>query len=416
MRLSYFKEGVTLTKRDFLVLVLPYLSGSVWYYLFYTQMLKYAWARNSVLLDQVSVLFNFSIVLSLLMSSFFVDRINRIHVIYLWAALMPILMSLLTFFTDSYSVSVLTAILGGIFSVAIVSYSTYFRSATSPAERGRVSGMITCLSLLVAPIFVLLLRVSASPWDLIIYFFLGVSTLVIYPLRRNGKTTSEGRKGSSAIQSIDKYLFLLYFVPWTISCYANGLSSVITGMHLSPRFAEIEVIGVILKYLAAAVGSLSGGLIADWLGRKPSILAGIILYGLGAAFNGLSSITYEKAFFLISNIMGGLNWGIFLAIYILVVWGDLAPSRSCAPLYAAGLIPFYLFQGLGRLVLPPVSPILALIVFFVESLLLFSSIVFILRAPEIRSKEEVERMKLRMWIQRAKKIYERSQRSQSRQT
>lgn len=209
-----------------------------------------------------------------------------------------------------------------------------------------------------------------------------------------------------AVHSHGRRVFLLYFIPWLICCFINGVFSAIIQKDLFYQFAEVAPVASILKYFAAAGGSLLGGLLADWTGRRKPLAIGLVFYGTSAALSGLSSNVPVDIVFLTMAVMNGLSWGIFLTVYTLVVWGDLSSSESCAPLYAAGFIPFYLFQGIGRLVLLQPIGVSATYVSFVNSLLILISNIPLLFAPELLVREKVEEMKLNVWIRSAKKICE----------
>lgn len=399
-KLSYFKIKVRLNKRGFLVLFIPYLTISTWYYLFFARMSDHV-IKGLGLTSQaiwVNICLNFSIVFSILIGCFFVDKVDKVHIIYAWAAVMPITTILLIFASNPVSILVLLFLLGAMFGMSLLAYCVYFCNLTNTEERGRVGGTIVFISLLSYPIF---LSFSFNSFGTSATFaFLGVCTFMIYllkPRERAGLTTKEK---VSTVQSNNKSLFL-YLVPWMIFCAINATLAYVVTNYLIHQFSEFAFQVQALKYLAASLGALIGGLSADWIGRKMALSMGLVSYGIGAAFSGLGR---SPEFFLFACIASGFSWGIFLVVYTLVVWGDLASKKICAPFYAAGFIPSYFLEGLGLLVLPKILYMSAMYAALASSFLIFLSNVSLALAPELLPPEKRKKMEFELYKEEVKKI------------
>jgi len=407
--LSSLKINVRLTKRGFLILFIPYLTISTWYYLFYAlisgRVVKSLGVASQII--WVDVCLNFSIVFSILISCFFVDKVDKVRIICTWAAVMPIATILLMFASNLVSILVLLFLLGAVYGMSLLAYCVYFCSLTNTEERGRVGGTIAFISLLSYPIFLSFSFNSFS--TLVTFVFLGVCTFMIHflkPRERTGLTTKER---DSAVQSNKKSL-RLYLIPWLIFCAVNGTLAYVVTNYLTYQFSDLAFQAQVLKFFAGSLGALIGGLSADWLGRKMALSIGLVSYGIGTAFSGLGS----PEFFLFACVASGFSWGIFLVVYILVVWGDLASKKIRAPFYAAGFIPFYFSEGLGLLVLPKILHIPVMYAALVSSFLIFLSNVPIIFAKELLPQYVIEEMNLRLHIAWLKKFIKKQKASESK--
>jgi len=408
--LSFLKINVRLTKRGFLVLFVPYLTISTWYYLFFARIPDYI-IKNLGLTSQaiwINVCLNFSIVFSIVIGCFFVDKLDKVRIIYAWAAVMPIATILLMFTSNMASILVLLFLLGAIFGMGSLAYCVYFCNLTIAEERGRVGGTIVFIFLLFYPIF---LSFSLNSFGALATFvFLGVCTFMIYflkPRERVGLTTKEK---TSTVQSKNESL-IFYLTPWMIFCAINATLAYVVTNYLTHQFSEFAFQAQFLKYLAASLGALIGGLSADWTGRKMTLSMGLVSYGVGTAFSGLG-VSHEL--FLFANIASGFSWGIFLVVYTLVVWGDLASKKIRAPFYAAGFIPLYFLEGLGLLVLPKILHIPVMYAALVGSFLIFLSNIPIIFAKELLPQYIIEEMNLAWYIQWLKKFVKKQKDSESK--
>jgi len=409
-KLSYLKINVRLTKRGFLVLFIPYLTSSTWYFLFFAQIPNYV-IKNLGSTSQsiwVNVYVNFSIVLSILIGCLFVDKVDKVRIIYAWAAVMPIATILLMFASNLASILVFLFLLGVMFGMGLLAYCVYFCSLTNTEERGRVGGTIVFVSLLSYPIF-LSFSFNTSG-TLITFVFLGVCTFMIHllkPRERAGLTTKEK---VSTVQSNNKSL-LLYLIPWMVFCAVNATLAYVVTNYLTHQFSGFVFQAQFLKYLGASLGALIGGLSADWIGRKMALSIGLVSYGIGTALSGLGR---SPELFLFAYIASGFSWGIFLVVYTLVIWGDLASKKICASFYAAGFIPLYFLEGFGLLVLPKILYVSAIYAALVSSFLIFLSNVPIIFAKELLPQYIIEEMNLTRYIQWLKNLIKKQKPSESK--
>jgi MFS family permease len=409
--LSYLKINVGLTKRGFLVLFIPYLTASAWYYLFSLKMMGYVLKGLGAAsqIDWVNIWFNFSIVISILISNFFVDKVDKLRIIYAWAAIMPIATILLAFTSNLAIIVGLFLLLGALFGASLLAYCVYFCSLTNVEERGRVGGVMVFVPLLCFPLF---LSLSSNFIDMLTScVFLGVGTFIIQLLRPNEKAGLTTKEEFSTVQSHNDRSLLLYLIPWLVFCVINGMLARIIITYLSRQFSEVLFQAQVVGYLASSFGALVGGILADWAGRRVALSIGLISYGINAAISGLASTS--RIFMFAAFGASGFSWGIFLVVYALVVLGDLASRKKCAPFYAAGFIPFYFFMGLGYLVTPEIH-IPAMYVALVSSFLIFLSNVPIIFAKELLPPYITEKMYLSLHVQWIKKFLKKQKSSENK--
>jgi len=410
-KLSYFKINVRLTKRGFIVLFIPYLTMSTWYFLFSAQILDHTLRSlgATTQVNWVKVCFNFSIVLSIMIGSVFVDKVNQLRIIYIWAVIMPLATISLLLASNPFYIWAVLFLLGALFGMGSLAYCVYFCSLTNIEERGRVGGIIVFISLLFSPVFLLL---SYNFFGVLIAFVsLGVGTLVVRlwkPKEKAGLTTKEG---SSTVQSYRKRAFLLYITPWLILCFINGTLAGVVTTYLTRQFPEALFLTQVLRYLGASFGALIGGVLADWAGRKVALIVGLGLYGIGTPLSGLAS---TPSTCILSAFIGSLSWGLFLVVYLLVVWGDLTSAGRRAHFYAAGYTPFYLSMGWGYLVLPKILYMPVVYVTLMSSFLIFLSTFPILFAKELLPTYMTEKMYLSLHIQWIKKFLKKHKSSESK--
>ncbi len=383
--MDYFKIGVTLSKRYFFVLLIPYITATSWYYLFSTQI-------SSWKMPSANAYFNIFIALSLLANIFLVKKFNKLHLIYAWAITTPILAVLNILVPNLLWLPVFVFLFGFLSGISLLAYSVYFCDSTAIEERGRVGGTIVFISLMINPIVLLLLG------DIVVSsIFLGVFTLIIHFLKPEKRTTV---KKISAWRHENRTV-LKYLIPWFAFCFVNGVFSRTITMSFVLQFGKITFPPRIATYLMAALGALIVGPLADWVGRRMALSVGLVSFGVSAAVSGLIS---APTVFLLFYVIQGFSWGIFLALYVLVVWGDLAHTEGSTLFYAIGLFPLYFFTGIGYLVYPGLMIVPVGTLVLLSCLLIFLSNIFLFFSPELLPQDKREEMRLKRYKQRAKKF------------
>jgi len=349
----------------------------------------------------VNASFNFTIAITLLLTSFFIHRCNKIRIIYESS----IATSIVTFpllFVSSIILNLIIIFVAGIFfSIGLLAFFTYFWSLTVSEERGRAAGLVGSFSL---PIFYIV-SLMAETFDFYGIVMLGVifslGPLVIKLLRPEKKAMLTTKKDEKEYNP-EKRIILLYAVPWALFSLINATLAKNISLYVlqSIPFSYYIFLSV-FQLVAAVFGALGGGIIADFVGRRLSLVFSLTLYGISSALVGLVK-NYEMLCFV--YVANGLNWGILSALYLLVVWGDLTSKESCAKRYSIGLIIFYLATGLGNLSTHQISQIPLITSSLVSCLLIFLSNIPLISAPELLSSDFRERIKLKLYMNVVRKI------------
>ena len=355
-------------------------------------------------LPTVQASFIFAIIGTLLLASFFINRINKLLAIYACSITISIV-TLLLFFVSNYVFRLASIFLVGVFfGIGQLAFFTYFWSLTVPEERGRVGGFIGFVSL---PFYFASTVVAATldfAGTIILSLILSLGTLLVMLLRPRKAvlTTKKDEKGNYP----EKRTILLYSIPWITFSLINATLARNTSLHISQSVPPSFLLFLsLLQIIAAVFGALGGGLIADFLGRRLALALCVTLYGISAVFSGLSQ---NYTIFSFVYVASGFSWGMLLILYTFVVWGDLANKENCAKVYSIGLIIFYLATVIGFLPTPvaQVSPVESSLI---SCLLIFLSNVPIIMAPELLSSDFLERTKLKLHMNAVRKINKKSQ-------
>jgi hypothetical protein len=402
--LSVIKSGILLTKRGFLINAIFFFIFFTLYYVFSIYVLR----RIAVLFDGgsliVQVAFNFIIAITLMSTSFFIHRFNRLHVIYLCSIVISILTALLLFFSNGIFVVTIIFAVGAFFSIAQLAFFTYFWSLTVPEERGRIAGIIGFVPL---PFYFIVDPVVASTLDflgtIMLSIILSLGPLVVVLMRpeKGALTKKKYDRGNY----FEKRTVLLYSIPWILFSLINVTLAKNISLNILQQAPSFYVL-LELQLIAVVLGTLSGGLIADFFGRRLSLALSLTLYGISSALAGLF-INY--AVFVFVYVANGLSWGILLTLYSLVVWGDLSNKENCAQMYSIGLITFSLATGVGLLLRQQIAEVPLVASALVSCLLIFLSNIPLILAPELLPSDFRERIKLRLHMSTVRKIGRKSQ-------
>jgi len=393
--------GVRLTKRGLLAIMIPYFTFFSWYYVFSASILRHVVGSSAETYVMAHASFNFTIAIPLLLGSFFIHRFNKIRIIYEFSIAVSIA-SILLLFSSSIILSLIVIFVAGIFfGIGLLAFFTYFWSLTISEERGRAAGLVGFFSL---PIFYIVSWVIGTfdlPGTIMSSVILSLGILVIKLLRPEKKamlTAKREEKGYPA----ERRTILLYAVPWVLFSLINATSARNISFHVLQHVPfSYYMFLTFLQLVGAAFGALSGGIIADFFGRRLCLVFSLTLYGIASALVGLVK-NYEMLTFV--YVANGLNWGILSTVYLLVVWGDLADKESCAKSYSIGLIIFYLATGVGILFTHQFFQIPLIVSSLVSCLLIFLSNISLILAPELLSLDFRERIRLKFYMNVVRKI------------
>ena len=350
----------------------------------------------------VNASFYFIIAITLFLNSFFIHRFSKTRIIYVCSLATSIVTVLLLFTSSIILRLIIIFVAGAFFSVGQLAFFTYFWSLTASVERGRVAGLAGFFAL---PFFHFLFLIAGT-FDfsgtvmLSVVLSLGPLTIkLLGPGKKGILTTKKDEKGYHP----EKRTILLYAVPWLLFSLINATFARNMSFYVSQHIPSSYYYMVlsVLQLAGSVFGALGGGIIADFFGRRLSLVFSLTLYGIASALVGLVENFEMFGFVYFAN---GLNWGILLTLYTLVVWGDLANEESCAKRYSIGLVIFYLATGVGILLTHQVSQISLVVSSLVSCLLIFFSNIPLLLAPELLSSDFREKIKLKLYMNVLRKI------------
>ena len=401
--------GVRLTKRGFLVTMILSFTFLTWYYVFYASVLRHVIGSSAEIYPVADASFNFIIAITLLLNSFFFHRFGKIRIIY-ESSIVTSIATILLLFTPSIILRLIIIFVAGVFfSIGQLAFFTYFWSLTVSEERGRAAGLVGFFSL---PIFYIVGFVAETldfSGIVMLGVILNLGMLVVKLLRPENKAMLTAKKDEKGYHP-EKRTILLYLVPWALFSLINETLARNISLHVLKLVPfSYHIFLALLQLVAAVFGALGGGIIADFFGRRLSLVFSLTLLGIASALAGLVK-NYTIFYFV--YVANGLTWGILMTLYFLVVWGDLANEESCAKRYSIGLIIFYLAMGVGSLLTHQISQIPLITSSLVSCLLIFFSNIPLILAPELLSSDFRERIKLKLYMNVVRKIGRKTSQNQ----
>jgi len=398
--MSLLRNGIIITKRSFLEIILLFSLFFTSYFVFSSLIPKYiVSSSDDSQIIQASV--NFVIAVTLIVSSFLVDRINKLGLIRT-SSMVSVFMTVLLFFAPNETLrTAVLFVLGIFFSLGIAGFVAYFWKLTVPEERGRISGIIGFVAL---PFSFIVASLAAPSLDFLgtitlsIIVNLGILMIVVLKPKKEVSTAKNGDGNY-----FEKRTILLYSIPWVLFSLVNVTLAKNASVWITQQVSSSSYLLLLgLQFVGVIFGCILGGTIADFLGRRLSLAISLTSYGTSAALVALFTSNEMLSFVYVLN---GFSWGILFTLYIFVIWGDLANKDNCARIYSIGLTTYYLAVGIGFLTqisVPIVTSSLA------TCLLVFLLNIPIVLAPELSSPDFRERMKMRQHINAAKKISKQS--------
>jgi hypothetical protein len=398
-KLNPMKYGILLTKRGLLLTIIFSFVFYTSYFVFFLYVPQYFIpVGNNRLTIQAS--FNFVIAITLLLVSFFIHKINKLHAIYACSIATSIFAGLLLLVSMDIFRLVFIFVIAIFFSAGQLAFLIYFWNLTGSEERGRVAGLDGFFSLI---IYTVIYATVAQNFDfnsavtLGIALSLGPLTVALLKPEKKMLTTKKDKPG----YYFEKRTIFLYLIPWILFSLINATLAKNISFQISQQvLPSLYVFFIILQGFGTVFGTLAGGVTADFFGRRASLAFSLTLYGISSALAGIAN--YNLLYFV--YIANGFSWGILLAMYTFVIWGDLSNKENCAKMYAIGFAIFYLTQGIGLLPLEQIFQIPLVVSSLGSCLLIFLSNIPIFLAPEILPSDFRERIRLKLHMNAVKKI------------
>ncbi|MEM3550640.1 MAG: hypothetical protein QXV01_06065 [Candidatus Bathyarchaeia archaeon] len=277
----------------------------------------------------------------------------------------------------------------------------YFSEATTVENRGRFGGisffsfalLVFLLSVMSTGNFVGEVLISAA-WR-------GIGFLALFLVKPIEITLN--KKVPSYISILGERAFIFYIVPWTMFCLVNYITIPITCNFFGEDFVRLSSV---VENFIIAVFALVSGFLSDIFGRKRLSIAGFVMLGLGYAMLGIyPGVIFSWYFY---TVVDGIAWGILYAIFLIVLWGDIAYDRSSGKFYALGGLPFilaYFVQIMAGYYIAEVVSVYT--IFSLASFFLFLAVIPLMYAPETLPEKARRERELKSYVEKAKKVREK---------
>ena len=309
----------------------------------------------------------------------------------------------LVFFGGLAFALIVSVFLGVSFGLGLPTSMAWVANSVAIDKRGRVAGITILITFIMAFITLGLYRVIGG----------GIITLVVlaavirsvsclgFIKTENPIDTKKAKTDFSKSQLRE---FSFYIIPWLIFTISSGLA-----WNLVPDLPEYTFyinLGYVVRFILIAFFGFVWGIVADRKGRKGPVVIGLVLLGISYFLLGFVESPYSVLAYLS---LAGVAWGSFFTMY-LIIPGDLSIPVEREKFYAIGtILPIVILFSLGMI---PEN----LSVFFSEnafsqilSLLLFLSIIPIIRAKETLPKQEMRRRELEDYTDKLGRVIQESE-------
>jgi MFS family permease len=411
--LRRFLGEYSIGKRGFIVIAILFLSVFGWYYMAVPMINRILSGINITHTQNLTLwaTFYLSIIGTSMLGTFLSNKFGGLKFLYTWTVLgcvISFLPALLTNATllQGWSISLL---LGASFGLGVPSCLAYFAECTVVENRGRIGGV----TFLIANISVPFLAILFSIFDLatisVIFAILKVMGLIVFFLKPEKQPSPQIKKSVSFASILRDKTFQLYFVAWSMFPLVDSFERVLVDNFLinwNPNL--LDTMGLV-EPLVAGLSILVAGLLCDWIGRKKIVLSGFVALGVAYAIIGL--VPYFEFSWYLYFVVDAVAWGIFLLVFVLILWGDIAQSGSSEKYYTLGSIPFFISMIIPSLFTQSfIDQVSLSAAFSLASFFLFVAVMPLVFAPETLPEKKMELRRLRSFADDAMKAKEKYER------
>jgi MFS family permease len=396
-----------MVRKELLLVSSLLISSFIWYYAVRGLLAEMTTSLARDASNLVNGAFFAAIILSSLLGAILSGRVSRIQVLRLWlslgclASLMPLVFSSFS----TVNLSIISLFFGLSFGIGMPSCLAFFADSTNYENRGSISGVAFLATNLGAFVFIFLNGNMVA--TLVVSFALRIAGLcVLLFLKPISSGLDEAKKSHSLRWLLQDRAFLLYVLPWLTFCLVDRFELAYFKIFFTQDF--FDFMGLI-EPLVGTIFVLLGGILADRMGRKRVLIYGFVALGIGYASIGLGPyMSFPRYFY---TFVDGIAWGVFMVIYMLILWGDLSSSNGAVELYyTLGSIPFFLsdlvvlFFSSYMQGIPDEG---AYAIFSLASFFLFLAVIPLMFAPETLPEKKIKDRELKQYIEKAKKTKEK---------
>jgi MFS family permease len=339
-------------------------------------------------------------------TGYVLDKVLK-RTIFIWVS--TLLASILTyaflFVNDILLLFPVSLVLGIVASVSPVAWGALLADYSAPEDRGRIMGASVALTMPLAYMF-FLFNANGTPsianTGIIVvgtFLLFTLATILLRPEEKTEEIKNTRRRGGASLKQTIFYaapVFLFYIV---------------AGVLFSIVFPTIQDnVSSIAFYLTWGipfiVGAVFGGVILDSRGRKFPTIIGLAITGVSLAV--LSLLGIKDGF--ISIISLAVGFGI-VTVSSLIIWADLAPTKSRGLYYGIG---FGLMAGGLLIGLMGVGTTFGSVsVREINNYMLYSSVALFLCIPPLIQAEDalppevIEKRQMEQHMRRARRAVEK---------
>jgi MFS family permease len=392
------------SKKGFFAAFIIIVNTFSWYfplYFFFEDIVGKSHAGSSILFLTLTIHYVGAIG-SAVVGTALVNTFLRQHTFLRLWMFVGVISSAMLIVLDAYNVSYLLSVsflLGISLGLGFPSGLAYFGNCTHEENRGRLGGITFSASSLGMLIIGTLTNVFTFAIGALFFtFWRGLGLVLFYLVGSKQEYKRSMTNVSYKSILLDRY-FVLYLVPWIMFCLVNFLELPIVASFIGE---DLALLILVAEYGFGGFSAFIGGRYADSVGRKRIIIFGFIVLGIGYAVLGLfSALTLSWYLYII---LDGIAWGIFILMFYLVIWADLAGNKAKEKYYLIGVLPFIVSGYIQVLFAPYAKSIPIYVAFSLASFFLFLAVLPLLFAPETLSEKEIEKKRLQKYLEDVEKV------------
>jgi MFS family permease len=410
MKAKYFANKL-FRKGEVTTAFMALFNSFSWYfplYIFFVNVL------DSIQIEYTILLFIYSshyaaIVVSAFIGNFLSRKLKRYDLILLWIFI-GVLASLSMLPTKSGEVDwiyLASISLGISLGFGFPSCLAYFADSIDLDHRGFIGGFtffLTFIGMFAIGFLTTMLNYLISILVFIIWRSVGLVILLLVKPKHYQQVEIAD---VSYWMILHERSFILYLIPWLMFSLINFLEIPFFDIPLQQNFlgTDVRYLISIGEFGIGGVSAFVGGLLSDVIGRKRIIVSAYLMVGIGYA---VLSFSFSSLIILyLYVLLDGIAWGIFALMFYLIIWGDLAGTRSKEKYYLIGTLPFLISSFVSFFVAPYAGIIHPSMAFSLASFFLFLAVIPLMYAPETLPEKKLRERELRSYIEKAKKVKEK---------
>jgi len=391
-------------KGNFLPAFIIIVNSFSWYfplYFFFQDAIVKSQDGFSTLLATLSIHY-IGAIMSAVVGTVLVGKFSsRKKLLLLWM-LIGVIVSAMLVTLDATNIIYLMSIsffLGVSLGLGFPSGLAYFGDHSNEENRGGLGGITFFASGISMLTIGLLVGLSTFVVSVVIFTLWRGIGLILFYITEPKKQQKQSQINVSYKSILMDRHFVLYFIPWVMFCLVNCFEVPIVNNFVGTDFALLISVA---EYGIGGLSAFVAGRFADSIGRKRMVIIGFMMLGIGYAILGLLSNAIIVWYLYI--VLDGIAWGIFILMFYLVIWADLAKNRVKEKYYLVGVLPFIISGYIQVLFTPYAKLIPIYVAFSLASFFLFLAVLPLLYAPETLSEKEIEKKRLRKYLEDVKKV------------